>query len=186
MRAVAGVGRDSRCDERPTPRGGWHGGPARAVGRDSRGAASPGRLGRGSDGPSDSATRCRPRRIPAESCSRVARCPGGPTHRPRKRPPRHWRTRRDPLETTWPRVVQWLEAEPHRAAKELFERLQREHPGMFLPGQLRTPQRRVKDWCRLAARRLLFADPVGPSHGAFVLRPSVPAAHERGTEPDAA
>ena len=26
-----------------------------------------------------------------------------PTHRPRKRPPRHWRTRRDPFETTWPR-----------------------------------------------------------------------------------
>ena len=67
-----------------------------------------------------------------------------PTHRPRKRPPRHWRTRRDPFETTWPRVVQWLEAEPHRTAKELYERLRREHPGMFVPGQLRTLQRRVK------------------------------------------
>ena len=30
-----------------------------------------------------------------------------PTHRPRKRPPRHWRTRKDPFETTWPRVVEW-------------------------------------------------------------------------------
>ena len=85
-----------------------------------------------------------------------------PTHRPRKRPPRHWRTRRDPFETTWPRVVQWLEAEPHRTPKELFERLRREHPGMFLPGQIRTLQRRVKDWRRLAARRLLFADPIAP------------------------
>ena len=52
-----------------------------------------------------------------------------PTHRPRKRPPRHWRTRKDPFETTWPRVVEWLEAEPHRTAKELFGRLRREHPG---------------------------------------------------------
>ena len=88
-----------------------------------------------------------------------------PTHRPRKRPPRHWRTRKDPFETTWPRVVEWLEAEPHRTAKELFGRLRREHPGMFLPGQLRTLQRRVKDWRRLAARRLVFADPIGASHG---------------------
>ena len=86
-----------------------------------------------------------------------------PTHQPRKRPPRHWRTRQDPFETTWPRVVEWLEAEPHRTAKELFDRLRREHPRMFLPGQLRTLQRRVKDWRRLAARRLVFADPIGAS-----------------------
>ena len=89
-----------------------------------------------------------------------------PTHRPRERPPRHWRTRQDPFETTWPRVVEWLEAEPHRTAKELFDRLRREHPDMFLPGQLRTLQRRVKDWRRLAARRLVFADPIGASQGA--------------------
>ena len=91
-----------------------------------------------------------------------------PTHQPRKRPPRHWRTRRDPFETTWPRVVEWLEAEPHRSAKELFGRLQREHPGMFLPGQLRTLQRRVRDWRRLAARRLIFAAPMGSPQGAPV------------------
>ena len=55
------------------------------------------------------------------------------THQPRKRPPRHWRTRQDPFETTWPRVVEWLQAEPHRTAKELFDRLRGERPGMFLP-----------------------------------------------------
>ena len=82
-----------------------------------------------------------------------------PTHRARQRPPRHWRTRQDPFETSWPRIVQWLETEPHRTAKELFDRLCREQPGVFLPGQLRTLQRRVRDWRRLAARRLLFADP---------------------------
>lgn len=83
-----------------------------------------------------------------------------PTHRPAAKAPRWWRTRRDPFETTWPRVVQWLEAEPDRTAKELFARLQREHPGMFVPGQLRTLQRRVKDWRRLQARRLILADPL--------------------------
>ena len=39
-----------------------------------------------------------------------------PTHQPRKRPPRHWCTRLDPFETTWPHVVEWLQAEPHRTA----------------------------------------------------------------------
>ena len=52
------------------------------------------------------------------------------------------------------------------ALGEPFDRLRREHPGMFLPGQLRTLQRRVKDWRRLAARRLVFADPIGASQGA--------------------
>ena len=83
-----------------------------------------------------------------------------PTHRPAAKAPRWWRTRRDPFETTWPRVVQWLEAEPDRTAKELFDRLRREHPGMLVPGQLRTLQRRVKDWRRLEARRLILAEPL--------------------------
>ena len=88
-----------------------------------------------------------------------------PTHRAAKRPPRHWRTRQDPFETTWPRIVQWLEAEPDRTAKELFDRLRREQPGSLLPGQLRTLQRRIRDWRRLAARRLLFTDPTAsPQH----------------------
>ena len=90
-----------------------------------------------------------------------------PTHQARKRPPRHWRTRQDPFEAVWPRIVQWLEAEPQRTAKELFDRLRREQPGAFLPGQLRTLQRRVRDWRRLTARRLLFVDPTASPQTAF-------------------
>jgi hypothetical protein len=82
-----------------------------------------------------------------------------PTHRTGAKPARHWRTRRDPFEVTWPRVVTWLETEPDRTAKELFERLRAEHPAAVSAGQLRTLQRRVKDWRKLAARRLLFAEP---------------------------
>ena len=67
--------------------------------------------------------------------------------RPRPRPTtkkrRYWRTRIDPFETTWPRVVTWLETEPERTAQELFDRLRRERPGAFPPGQVRTLQRRV-------------------------------------------
>jgi len=83
-----------------------------------------------------------------------------PTHRTGPKPPRHWRTRRDPFEMTWPRVVTWLETEPDRTAKALFERLRAEHAADFKAGQLRTLQRRVKEWRRLAARRLVFAEPV--------------------------
>jgi hypothetical protein len=83
-----------------------------------------------------------------------------PTHRSGPKPPRHWRTRSDPFEATWPRVVTWLESEPDRTAKELFERLRGECPDDFAAGQLRTLQRRVMTWRRLAARRLVFAEPL--------------------------
>ena len=63
---------------------------------------------------------------------------------------RYWRTRKDPFEATWPRVVTWLESEPDRTAKELFARLREERPGAFTAGQVRTLQRRVKEWRTLA------------------------------------
>lgn len=81
-----------------------------------------------------------------------------PTHRAGPKSERHWRTRRDPFEAEWPRVVTWLETEPDRTAKELLERLRGEGAKLS-PGQLRTLQRRVKEWRSLAARRLVFAEP---------------------------
>lgn len=61
--------------------------------------------------------------------------------------PRHdWRTRVDPFETVWAKVRDHLEREPRLEARTLFEALQREHPGQFADGQLRTLQRRVKTW----------------------------------------
>ena len=88
-----------------------------------------------------------------------------PTHRGGPKPARHWRTRKDPFEATWPRVVTWLECEPDRTAKELFQRLRDERPTDFAPGQLRTLQRRVTEWRRLAARRLVFANPLPLADG---------------------
>jgi hypothetical protein len=83
-----------------------------------------------------------------------------PTHRTAPKPARYWRTRKDPFEAVWPRLVNWLESEPDRTAKELFERLCDEQQGNFSEGQLRTLQRRVKEWRRLAARRLVFSQPL--------------------------
>jgi hypothetical protein len=78
-----------------------------------------------------------------------------PTHRKRKRS-RYWRTRRDPFEKVWPLVRSWLEEKPDSAAKDLFLRLQQEGPGKFAPGQLRTLQRRVKQWRCEMARHLVL------------------------------
>lgn len=79
------------------------------------------------------------------------------THRREPRPARDWRTRADPFERVWPCVRAWLETEPDRIGKELFARLQSELPGVFPDGQLRTFQRRVKEWRHAAARQLVFA-----------------------------
>jgi len=57
-----------------------------------------------------------------------------------------WRTRRDPFKEVWPGVREYLEINPGLEAKTLFEFLQREDPGTFQDGQLRTLQRRLKVW----------------------------------------
>lgn len=79
-----------------------------------------------------------------------------PTHRAQVKPPRHWRTRRDPFQSAWAQVCDWLEVDPDLTGIELFERLQRENPGIYQIGQLRTLQRRLKQWRVGMARRLVF------------------------------
>lgn len=59
---------------------------------------------------------------------------------------RDWRTREDPFEVVWPQVLEQLEVNPGLQAKTILAWLQREHPGEFDDGQLRTLQRRVKHW----------------------------------------
>lgn len=65
----------------------------------------------------------------------------------------------DPFDEVWPGLVAWLEVEPDRMAKELLQRLRTEGLGEFPDGQLRTLQRRVKEWRHHAARHLVFAMP---------------------------
>lgn len=59
---------------------------------------------------------------------------------------RQWRTREDPFSEVWEQVRQQMEESPQLEAKTLFEWLQREHPGRFGDGQIRTLQRRIKVW----------------------------------------
>jgi hypothetical protein len=62
----------------------------------------------------------------------------------------------DPFESVWPRVQQWLNEQPDATAETLFQRLQDETPTPFSPGQLRTLQRRVREWRTAIARRLVL------------------------------
>lgn len=62
------------------------------------------------------------------------------------RVPHLWRTREDPFTEVWEEARGNLELLPGVEAKTLFEHLRREYPGRFSDGQLRTFQRRVKEW----------------------------------------
>jgi hypothetical protein len=59
---------------------------------------------------------------------------------------RWWRTRGDPFAEDWAEVAARLEGAPELEAQTLFEDLCRRHPDRYAPGQLRTLQRRVKEW----------------------------------------
>ena len=66
---------------------------------------------------------------------------------PSQRPPRHWRTRADPLAEVWDtEVMPMLEGAPSLMAVTLLEELQRRHPEQFGDSVLRTLQRRVGQW----------------------------------------
>jgi hypothetical protein len=60
--------------------------------------------------------------------------------------PRAWRTRKDPFTDVWEEVQEKLELTPGLQANTLFAWLQRRYPGRFADGQLRTLQRRIRQW----------------------------------------
>ena len=75
------------------------------------------------------------------------------------RMPHSRRTHPDPFDDIWTGVAERLALNPGLEALTLFQHLQREHPGRFPDGQLRTFQRRVKTWraTRGPAKEVFFA-----------------------------
>jgi hypothetical protein len=63
---------------------------------------------------------------------------------------RTWRTRADAFREVWPRIEGYLEVNPGLEAQFVFAHLQRQEPGRFADGQLRTLQRRFQLWRGLA------------------------------------
>ncbi|MEK7839071.1 MAG: IS21 family transposase [candidate division NC10 bacterium] len=71
--------------------------------------------------------------------------------------PRDWRTRDDPFEADWAELRARLADAPELETKALFEDLLRRKPDGYAPGQLRTLQRRVKQWrAREGPPKLIF------------------------------
>lgn len=75
--------------------------------------------------------------------------------------PRSWRTRPDPFEGVWEsELVPLLVRDVERVlqATTLHEWLEERHPGRFAPGQLRTLQRRLREWRAVSgpAREVYF------------------------------
>ena len=70
----------------------------------------------------------------------------------------NWKTRKDSFEDVGDEVAEMLEKNPGLEGKTIFEYLQRENPGKYADGQLRTLQRRVKVWRALegASREVFF------------------------------
>jgi len=62
------------------------------------------------------------------------------------KPVHNWPTHEDAFKDDWSWVEEFLKDNPGLEAKTLFEALQREKPGKYQDGQLRTFQRRVKLW----------------------------------------
>ena len=80
-----------------------------------------------------------------------------------KAKPKRSRRRPDPFAAVTVELRGWFEAEPWHTSRELLERLQAQCPGVYPEGQLRTLQRRLKEWRREAAHQMVFgtttADP---------------------------
>lgn len=61
-----------------------------------------------------------------------------------------WRTRPDPFAEHWTEAEKMLRDAPELEAKTLFEWLSERHPDTYHEGQLRTFQRRVREWRALS------------------------------------
>jgi hypothetical protein len=62
---------------------------------------------------------------------------------------RSWRTRKDPFERVWKSDIEPLLARDEDRVLEgptILQFLEQRHPGQFGAGQLRTLQRRIRDW----------------------------------------
>ena len=80
-----------------------------------------------------------------------------PTHARRARGPRTWLTRPDPFEGVWCEILDWLQQQPDTTAADLLHRLMSRYPGRYSRRQLRTLQRRVRQWRGVIAKNLVYA-----------------------------
>lgn len=99
-----------------------------------------------------------------------------PTHRKQTGATHWWRTRTDPFEHAWPVVEQWIETESTVTASEMMNRLAVMVPDVYdSKAQLRTLQRRVKQWRAEKVKDLILGklrQSSGDGEGAASAAPS--------------
>jgi len=80
-----------------------------------------------------------------------------PTHRKQPNATHWWRTRVDPFADAWPVIEGWLIAEPSVPAHALMDRLAEMFPQAYASkAQLRTLQRRIKEWRAERAKEMIL------------------------------
>jgi hypothetical protein len=87
------------------------------------------------------------------------------------RPPRDYRTRKDPFVDIWPKEIEpLLQRDSKLRAVTLFADLQRRHVGKFKDGQLRTLERRIRQWRAVAgpSRPVMFPQEHPPGWQALL------------------
>ncbi len=87
-----------------------------------------------------------------------------PTAQPKPSKPRY-RTVPDPLEAVTDALKACFDANPGVTGRQLLDRLQIEHPGLYPDGLIRTVQRRLKVWRRDRARALVMSARAGDGAG---------------------
>lgn len=109
-----------------------------------------------------------------------------PTHRKRTGTTQWWRTRNDPFEQTWPMINQWLNSETTITPKEIIGRLALIAPDTYAEGnQLRTLQRRIKQWRAEKVKNLILGDLLPSEDGQYSMaepEPSLTFQDETATE----
>ncbi len=75
-----------------------------------------------------------------------------------------WQKRHDPFIDDWPTLAKMLENAPGLEAKTLMNHLLTKHPDKYKPGQLRTLQRRVRNWRAEygASKAVIFRQDIKP------------------------
>ena len=88
------------------------------------------------------------------------------------------RRRPDPFAAVTGTLRIWFEAEPLRTSHELLDRLMTEHPDAFMSVQIRTLQRRIKQWRSEAAHKFVFGEEEPPKSDLPETERAVPALSE--------
>ncbi len=71
--------------------------------------------------------------------------------------PRTSHSRPNPFEGVWCEILEWLQKHQDITASALLDLLMRRYPDRYSRRQLRTLQRRVRQWRRVVARQLVYA-----------------------------